>query len=382
MILKKIGSFPPAIVIAALVASAIGFLSFNGALGSNGLPVPTPLSGGSSEQVLGDVIDCAVGEDAQFKFESDGSEFEVIGLLESFDGATAVIMGPSGDVSASLASDFELEGGLATSGTDSERAVKMEGTVDGSDNIAREIKSACEGVGVIDCPAGEDPLRKLEVQDGKFEVTGTLDSLTETHVSVVGPGAIVEAAVDAGTEVDIAADSPSGTPVKVEGTVLGPTSFQAREIQLACEEEEDAVEQAEVEQEACNRGPGQAGDFRLKIEDNEAEIHRGTVLSASGDVLEVGDPDGDPSITVDISGAEIEGTPDVGDEVRVEGVQQTDGTILAEEVEVLCPHPDDDEQEAQFEKEAENEDENDVESEDQDEDEDNEGNSGPSGGGE
>lgn len=385
--LKKIGSFPPAIVIAALVASAVGFLTFGGALGSSGSPVPTPFSNNASEEVLGDVIDCAVGEDTQFKLQTEDNEFKVIGLLESFDGTTAVVMGPSGDVSATLAADFELKGALATSGTDSEGAVKMEGTVDGSDHITSDIESACDGVGVVDCVVGEDPIRKLEVEGNAFMVKGTLDSLTETQASVVGPGAVVEAAVDASTDIELADDSP-GTPVKMEGTVLADGSFQATKIRSACEEEV-VVQQVEVELEDCNRGPGTAGDFRLRIDDDEAEIHRGTVLSASGDFLEVGDPDGDPSVVVDISQAEeIEGSPDVGDEVRVEGVQQTDGSILAEEVKVLCPHPDNDGIEAQFEDEAEDEDENDIESEiddedeDEDDDDDGDGDDSGSGGGE
>src|SRR3990170_4334244 len=57
-------------------------------------PTPTPEPG---TEIVGDVIDCPSGEDTRFKFEQEGGEFEVTGLLVSLDGSSVVVTGPDGD---------------------------------------------------------------------------------------------------------------------------------------------------------------------------------------------------------------------------------------------------------------------------------------------
>lgn len=323
-------------------------------------------------EVLGDVIDCPPEgpgpEDVKSKFETDGTEFEVIGALASFDGTTVAVTGPSGDVSADLGLDFELKGDL-TPGT----PVKMEGKVAADSTMtAREVESACAGVGVIDCPAGEDPRFKIEVEGNTFEVVGTLDSLTDTLVSVLGPGALVEATVDAGTEINIDQASPAGTPVKVEGTIDGDT-FVARQVNSACEDEvvpddqnevdDEDEDEVEAEDEDCNRGPGEHGDLRVKIEGNEIEIERGTVLSFDGGVLMVDAPAGPFTVMID-AGTEVDGDLSLATEVRVEGTLTDGASVQAEEVKTLCPDA------AHHDDADDADDDNDVQGEDHDADHD------------
>lgn len=308
-------------------------------------------------EVLGDVIDCPPDgpspEGVQSKFRSEGNEFKVIGTLLSFDGVTVVVAGPSGDVSADLGRDFKLTGDLTP-----DTAVKMEGSVADSSMTAREVESACAGVGVIDCPAGVDPSLRLRVEGDTFDVTGFLSNFTSTIVQVDGPRGQVEAVVDAGTEINIDPASPSGTPVKVQGSIADDGSFLAGQIGDGCEAaaevpapaEEPAPAEppadpaaAQVEDEVCNRGPGEAGEFRIEMDDDdEVEIKRGTVVAGSFDEdemsLEVMDPSGTVSevFMVMFNEAEVDGDLSLAEEVRVEGT--LDGTtIQAEKVKALCP---------------------------------------------
>src|SRR5262249_10809082 len=52
-------------------------------------------------------------------------------------------------------------------------------------------------------------------------------------------------------------------------------------------------DQIEDRCQPCNRGPGQSGDFRLKIEGSQAELDRGRVFQVADDgTLAVPSPDG------------------------------------------------------------------------------------------
>src|SRR5437867_7924706 len=68
--------------------------------------------------VAGGPLDCppagAGPEDSEQLFQRQGDKFWVTGTLSSFDGATAIVAGPSGDVSAKLAPNFNLSGDLST----------------------------------------------------------------------------------------------------------------------------------------------------------------------------------------------------------------------------------------------------------------------------
>lgn len=98
----------------------------------------------------------------------------------------------------------------------------------------------------------------------------------------------------------------------------------------------------------CNRGPGKAGDFRLRVEGQDAELDRGRVFTRAGDgTLTVPSPDGAITITVPAGIRVDDGVPSPGSDIRVKGVVG-DGvrSIVATEVKVLCqgPQPVDDDQ--------------------------------------
>ena len=234
-------------------------------------------------EVVGDVIDCPSGEDTAFKFEQSASEFEVTGALVSFDGTTIVLTGPDGDVTAAVDPSAEIKGDPQPGD-----AVKVEGAVlDGSSFVAHEIKPACEPAedsivdqsddssgsddssegdtssqgDVIDCPSGENTQAKFEPDGNEFEVTGALVSLGDGFVVVTGPDGDVTAAMDPGAEIE--GDPEPGDPVKVEGAFLEDGSLVAREIEPACEDEDDsddADEQDESDDDSSSSGDEQSED--------------------------------------------------------------------------------------------------------------------------
>src|SRR5436309_15375037 len=120
--------------------------------------------------VAGGPLDCppagAGPEDSEQLFQRQGDKFWVTGTLSSFDGATAVVAGPSGAISAKLGANFNLAGDLSP-----RSAVEMDGTVAGVGGmIASEIRAVCPGAGGIDCASGEDPRCQLRIEGGSFEV--------------------------------------------------------------------------------------------------------------------------------------------------------------------------------------------------------------------
>jgi hypothetical protein len=347
----------------AVLADETGFLGSGGSR-STGLfaaevRLATDLPGGSVEgtqplEIIGSAIDCApagVGpEDTQQRFFQEGESFEVTGTLASFDAITVVVSGPNGDVSASLAQEFELRGDLSPGAM-----VEMTGAAatDGA-LTAQQVHSACAAAGVIDCAGADDPHFELWVAGGSFEVTGRLEGLTANQIRVIGPGLIVEIARDAGTQVD--SSIKAGDPVKVEGTVLDDQSLRALALNLRCtpalietpspvnsapasranEVSEDDESGEEGVNEACNHRPRGRGALRFEVDDGEAEIKRGAVLAQDGSSLTVETPAGPITVLVD-EDTEIKGNLDTALDVRVKGDLQQGDSILAEGIKVLCP---------------------------------------------
>ena len=175
----------------AVLANETGFLSSGGSpsagLFAAEVRLAPDLPGGSVEgvqplEIIGSAIDCAPAgagpEDTQQRFFQEGEAFEVTGALASFDAVTVVVTGPNGDVTASLAQEFELRGDLSPGAM-----VEMTGSVaaDGA-MTAQQVHSACAAAGVIDCAGADDPHFELWVAGGSFEVTGRLESLTADQV--------------------------------------------------------------------------------------------------------------------------------------------------------------------------------------------------------
>ena len=160
-----------------------------------------------------------------------------VGLLGAI-GVTGVLAGPGG----------VLGGGSS----DDSSAAAQSGDVQTPDSLVAESGDTPDGetevVGeVIDCTAGEDTHFKFEQSASEFEVTGTLVSFDGSTVVVAGPEGDVTATVDPDAEIkgDLSA---AGTPVKVEGAVLDGGSLVAREIEPACEDEDDAdVDEGDVD---------------------------------------------------------------------------------------------------------------------------------------
>src|SRR3989442_2281606 len=82
--------------------------------------------------VAGGPLDCppagAGPEDSEQLFQRQGGKFWVTGTLTRFDGATAVVAGPSGAISAKLGANFNLAGDLSA-GSAAGRGGKVAGDV-------------------------------------------------------------------------------------------------------------------------------------------------------------------------------------------------------------------------------------------------------------
>lgn len=304
--------------------------------------------------VLGPVVDCppsgAGPEDSQQRYDDLGAAFRVIGTLSSFDAVTAVVAGPTGEISATLAQQFDLRGDLSPGST-----VDLRGTIgDGGARTAHEIHSACAVAGMIDCAGGEDPHFQLHVDGDTFEVTGRLENLTTDQVQILGPGLTVEIKRDAGTQIE--SGLKTGDPVTVAGEVLNDRQLQALTVALRCQEAISATPTTaaapatsgqqvanvdgngdEDEDDDCKHGARGSGAARLKIKkDGEARIKHGAVLSSDSGSLTVDTPAGPVIVQID-DDTEVSGDLAAAVEVEIEGVLNDDESVLTTEVEVLCP---------------------------------------------
>ena len=200
-------------------------------------PVATPDSGrddSGKQEIVGDVIACAVGEDTRFRFEHGDGEFDVTGFLESLGDGTVAVMGPDGVVDAAIHTDIRVK--------DAPRAgepARVRGMLaaDGG-RLALEIKSACDRsatAGVCDRGPGEPGDLRLEIEDGEVDIQrGGVLSYAEGMLEVetgIGPLMVI---MDAGTEVD--GDLSLATEVRVKGTMMDGSSVLADEVKALCPE--------------------------------------------------------------------------------------------------------------------------------------------------
>ena len=307
--------------------------------------------------VLGAVIDCppagAGPEDSQQRYDDLGAAFRVIGTLSSFDAITAVVAGPTGEISASLAQQFDLRGDLSPGSP-----VDLRGTIaDSGARTAHEIHSACAAAGMIDCAGADDPHFQLHLDGDTFEVTGRLENLSADQVQVLGPGLTVEIKRDPGTQIE--SGLKTGDPVTVEGTVLSDRQLQALTVALRCQEAISATPAATVapaspgqqvalvnasddgdgdadQDDDCKHGARGRGATQLKVrKDGEARIRNAAVLSSDAGSLTVDTPAGPVVVRID-DDAEVNGDLAAAAEVEVEGELDDDDTVRASQVDVLC----------------------------------------------
>lgn len=271
----------------AVLAGPGGLLRGGSSSASAGLlatAVVTRAPGGDATpaqaDVTGDMLDCpppgAGPEDVRSRFGRNGAGFNVTGVLKSFDAITIVISGPSGDVSATLAPSFELKGALTPG-----QPVRASGNVadDGSMTVS-QAESACAGSGTVTCVGGGNPRLRLKLEGGVFELTGTLDSLSETTMFVSGPGLLVEVGVNSTTSIQ--SGLKHGDPVTVNGIVQDPRALLGQKVISACgadvgaavaakpAQPKDSVDHAAVER--CNRGPGHGGKLRTDAKRGEDSL--------------------------------------------------------------------------------------------------------------
>jgi Domain of unknown function (DUF5666) len=333
---------------AALAAERSGLIESGNSSGLVAAEVRLAPAGAVSAQeappveVLGAAVDCpptgAGPEDTQLRYEEQGGAFRVIGTLSSFDAITAVVAGPTGNISATLAQQFDLRGDLTGGST-----VDLRGTIaDGGARTAHQVHSACASAGVIDCAAESDPQFQLHVAGDSFQVTGRLESLTADQIRVMGPGLIVEIRRDAGTQVEGTLNP--GDPVRVEGKVLSDRQLQALTVALRCEQ---AVAQTAtpavspspqaslaVQEAECGRGNGRSA-LRLEVDDGEVRIKRGEVVSANAGSVTVDTPRGPIAVRID-EDTEVSGDLAAAVQVQVEGELDDEGAVQAAQVDVLC----------------------------------------------
>ena len=94
---------------------------------------------------------------------------------------------------------------------------------------------------------------------------------------------------------------------------------------------------------ACNRGPGNAGDFRYEEKGTEATLDRGRIVSRTETTIVVAGPSG--PITIELTAStqlrSDHGAPTPGAEIRARGDLRAAATrtFQALELEVLCPGP-------------------------------------------
>ena len=314
--------------------------------------------------VLGAFVDCppagAGPEDSQQRYDDLGAAFRVIGTLSSFDAVTVVVSGPTGEISASLAQQFDLRGDLTPGSPVDLRGTRAE---DGT-RTAHEVHSACATAGMIDCAGPDDPHFQLHVDGDTFEVTGRLETLSADQVQVVGPGLTVEIKRDPGTAIE--AGLKTGDPVTVEGTVLSDRQLQALTVALRCHEAISATPAATAapagvdqqvaniddngeqdkdqdEDDDCKHGAQGRGAAQLKVKkDGEARIKHAAVLSSEADSLTVDTPAGAVVVRID-DDTDVSGDLAAAAEVEIEGDLEDDDAILADQIDVLCRGADEDE---------------------------------------
>ncbi|MBL8093896.1 MAG: hypothetical protein JNL73_06970 [Anaerolineales bacterium] len=222
-----------------------------------------------------------------------GQEVEFTGTIESLDGSTLVVSGRRVIITAQTEVKLQPQKGLN---------VKVHGSLqaDGS-VVAREIESVPAGQathqpGLTTTPRAEGTRQPQGTrQAGETEFYGTVSSINGNVYVVNGLTVVVNGEVKGPIVV--------GDLVKVHGVTQPDGSVLAREIERA-----DGTRTPNSTQRA-----------------GETEFY-GTVSSISGNVFVVN------GLTVVVNG-EIKGAIVVGDQVKVHGVTQPDGSVLAREIE-------------------------------------------------
>ncbi len=222
-----------------------------------------------------------------------GQEVEFIGTIESFDGGVLMVSGRKVIITAQTEVKFQPQKGLN---------VKVHGALQADGSVlAREIESvpdarATHQPDLTRTPRAETTREPQGTrQAGEKEFTGTVSAINGNVFIVDGITVVVTGEIKGTIAV--------GDLVKVHGIAQADGSVVAREIERADKTRDPKSTQ-------------QAGEIEFT----------GTVSAINGNVFVV---DGK---TVTVTG-EIKGTIAVGDLVKVHGVTQADGSVVAREIE-------------------------------------------------
>ncbi|MBL8094294.1 MAG: hypothetical protein JNL73_08995 [Anaerolineales bacterium] len=239
-----------------------------------------------------------------------GQAVEFTGLIESFEGGTLVVSGRRVIITAQTEVKFQPQQGLN---------VKVHGTVqaDGS-VVAREIESVPGGLATqqpnLTTTTRAESTRQPQAtrQAGETEFYGTVSSISGNVFVVNGITVVVNGEVKGPITI--------GDPVKVHGVTQPDGSVVAREIELVpgglATQRPNLTTTPRAESTRQPQATRQA---------SETEFY-GTVSSISGNVYVVN------GLTVIVNG-EVKGPIAIGDLVKVHGVAQPDGSVLAREIE-------------------------------------------------
>lgn len=148
----------------------------------------------------------------------------------------------------------------------------------------------------------------------EIEFTGTIESFDNGVLMVSGRKVVITA------QTEVKLQPQKGLNVKVHGTVQADGSVLAREISSIPD-----GQATHMPDSSRTPGPNPTHEQNATREANETEF-TGTVASINGNVFVVN------GVTVVVTG-EIKGTIVVGDTVKVHGVTQPDGSVLAREIE-------------------------------------------------
>lgn len=218
--------------------------------------------------------------------------------------------------SNSAVADVALQNGADDTATPGSTSTAASTATD--DSVTPEATSTALPTSTANIPdASQTPapgMTVTAVAGQEVEFIGTIESFDNGVLMVSGRKVVITA------QTEVKFQPQKGLNVKVHGTVQADGSVLAREISSVPDGQ--ATHMPDMSR---TPGPKPTHEQRATREANEREF-TGTVSSINGNVFVV---DG---VTVVVAG-EIKGTIVVGDVVKVHGVTQADGSVLAREIE-------------------------------------------------
>ncbi len=220
--------------------------------------------------------------------------------------------------SNSVAADGALQNGADDTATPGSTSTAESSATATDDSVTPEATSTALPTSTMGTPdASQTPqpgVTATAVAGQEVEFIGTIESFDNGVLMVSGRKVVITA------QTEVKFQPQKGLNVKVHGTVQADGSVLAREISSV-----PAGQATHMPDMSRTPGAEPTHEQHATREANETEF-TGTVSSINGNVFVV------DSITVIVTG-EIKGTIAVGDMVKVHGVKQADGSVMAREIE-------------------------------------------------